>query len=201
MFPLAFGVVPERFQNSVVEFIKSRGMACSVYGAQILLDGLYSSNESGYALTLLTSTSDRGWWNMIRSGSTITMEAWDMKYKPNSDWNHAWGAAPANIITRQLWGIRPLEPGFRKALIRPQMGSLTSSQIKVPTIRGPVSASFRIINNTDLYSVDIPAGMEAEFDTGPSGYYKEVIANKKKLKHKTQIILLKSGHYDIELSK
>ena len=29
---------------------------------------------------------------MIRVGSTITLEAWDNKFKPNQDWNHAWGA-------------------------------------------------------------------------------------------------------------
>lgn len=41
MLPLAFGIVPEKHQQSVVDFIKSRGMACSVYGAQYLMDGLY----------------------------------------------------------------------------------------------------------------------------------------------------------------
>ena len=34
---------------------------------------------------------------MIEVGSTMTLEAWDAKYKPNLTWNHAWGAAPANI--------------------------------------------------------------------------------------------------------
>ena len=27
---------------------------------------------------------------MVESGTTITWEAWDMKCKPNQDWNHAW---------------------------------------------------------------------------------------------------------------
>ena len=62
-------------------------MACSVYGAQYLLEGLYFAGEADYALELMTSTSDRSWWNMIQSGSTMTMEAWDIKYKPNSAMN------------------------------------------------------------------------------------------------------------------
>jgi GH15 family glucan-1,4-alpha-glucosidase len=33
MFPLAFGLVPEKHIRSVSEFIRSRGMACSVYGS------------------------------------------------------------------------------------------------------------------------------------------------------------------------
>ena len=34
MFPLAMGVVPEEHRASVGEYIKTRGMAASVYGAQ-----------------------------------------------------------------------------------------------------------------------------------------------------------------------
>ena len=98
MFPLAFGLVPEKHRQSVVDFIRSRGMACSVYGSQFLLDGIYDAHDAEYGLKLLTSTAERSWYNMIRVGSTITLEAWDNKYKPNQDWNHAWGAAPANLI-------------------------------------------------------------------------------------------------------
>ena len=143
MFPLAFGLVPGKYDDNILKFIQSRGMACSVYGAQFLLDALYDYNDAQYALDLLTSTSDRSWYNMIRAGSTITMEAWDNKYKPNQDWNHAWGAAPANIIPRKLMGIEPLEPGFSKIRIKPQPGNLASAEIKYPTIRGPVLVSLR----------------------------------------------------------
>ena len=199
MFPLAFGLVPEENISSVIELIKSRGMACSVYGSQILLDGLYSVNEAEYALQLLTSTSDRSWWNMIRSGSTITLEAWDMKYKPNSDWNHAWGAAPANIITRQMWGIRPLEPGFRKALIKPQLGNLTSSSIRVPTIRGALTASYSLPGDeSKLFTVEIPSNMEAEFILAPEDL-KSARINKRKIKQTDGTIKLKPGKYTIEI--
>jgi hypothetical protein len=142
MFPLAFGLVEAKNVESVLGFIRSRGMACSVYGAQFLLDAVYNAHDAGYGLQLLTSTGERSWYNMIRSGSTITMEAWDNKYKPNQDWNHAWGAVPANIIPRKLMGIEPLEPGFGKIRIRPQPGSLEFAEIKHPTIRGDVSVSF-----------------------------------------------------------
>ena len=52
MFPLAFGLVPIEHQKSVIAFIKSRGMACSVYGAQYLLEALYLGNEDHFALDL-----------------------------------------------------------------------------------------------------------------------------------------------------
>lgn len=138
MFMLAFDLVPNERKAEVVSFIKSKGMACSVYGSQYLLEALYKNNEDQFALELMTATHDRSWWNMIKSGSTITMEAWDLKYKKNLDWNHAWGAAPANIISRFLLGVRPLEAGFKRVLIAPMPGDLISVSAKIPTIAGPI---------------------------------------------------------------
>lgn len=163
MFALAFGLVPESRKASVTEYVKSRGMACSVYGAQFLLDALYDQAEDEYALSLMNSTSLRSWYNMIRMGSTITTEAWDNVYKPNLDWNHAWGAVPANVIVRKLMGIEPLEPGFAKVRIRPQPGGLQRASIKFPTIRGSIYVAFE--KQADgSYSLDVklPPNMEAE---------------------------------------
>lgn len=62
MFPLAFDLVPAEHVKSVTTFIKSRGMACSVYGAQFLLEGLYNNNEALYATELISNTKgDRNW--------------------------------------------------------------------------------------------------------------------------------------------
>lgn len=85
---------------------------------------------------LLTSDAERSWYNMIRVGSTISLEAWDDKYKPNQDWNHAWGAAPANIVPRRLMGVVPTEPGFSRIEIRPQPAGLEKASLRMPTIRG-----------------------------------------------------------------
>jgi hypothetical protein len=163
MFALAFDLVPEDKRASVAAFLKSRGMACSVYGAQFLLEALYRNGDGAYALELMTAQHDRSWWNMIKVGSTITLEAWDYKYKNNLDWNHAWGAAPANIIPRYLLGIRPLEPGFRKVLVQPQPGSLKRASGTKPTIRGPIKVS---LENSETQPfelrIEIPPTMTAK---------------------------------------
>lgn len=164
MILLAFEVVPESRKQSVVDYVKTRGMACSVYGAQYLMEALYKAGEADYALDLMTATHDRSWYNMIKIGATITLEAWDMKYKKNADWNHAWGAAPANIIPRGLWGIQPITPGFGKVEIQPQMGKLQSSSIKVPTIKGEIKADFKKMNaRMSEYTIELPANVIGEF--------------------------------------
>ena len=141
MMALTFGLVPQKDRDRVMAFIRSRGMACSVYGSQFLMDATYMAGDADYGLSLLTSQSDRSWYNMIRAGSTMTMEAWDNKYKPNQDWNHVWGAVPANIIPRKLMGIEPLQPGWKTFRIRPQIGSLEWATIKMPTLKGDIHVS------------------------------------------------------------
>jgi len=200
MFPLAFGIVPGKNLKSVVSYIKSRGMACSVYGAQYLLEGLYLNGEADYALDLMTSTSDRSWWNMIKVGSTMALEAWDMKYKPNSDWNHSWGAAPANIITRCMWGIRPIQPGFAFVQIKPQLGRLTSGKIKVPTLKGAIIAEYlKIDNQYSSFIIELPKGMKGEFVL-PQGNQVKITVNKKQVKLINGHAILNPGLNRIEIS-
>ena len=199
MMPLAFGLVPEEHFESVVNYVKSRGMACSVYGAQFLMDGLYNAGEADYALDLLTDTSDRSWYNMIKIGSTITLEAWDNKYKNNLDWNHAWGAVPANVIPRGLWGIKPKTPGFGVATIKPQMSKLKSSEIEVPTVRGTIKGKYTY-NGARLqtYEIEIPGNMVAEFSlNGLEG--KDLIHNGEKVPSAFESIRLSPGKHTIQL--
>lgn len=139
LFPLALGVVTGAAAEPVAAYLKSRGMACSVYAAHFLVEALYRAGEANAALALLTGTGERSWAHMVYEvGTTMSMEAWDNRFKPNQDWNHAWGAAPASLIPRWLMGVRPLEPGFGKLLIQPQPGSLAFADLRLPTIRGTV---------------------------------------------------------------
>jgi alpha-L-rhamnosidase len=133
MFPLAFGLVHPERRERVAAFVQSRGMACSVYGAQFLMDALFDNGRGDRALELMTAPGERSWRHMVEDvGTTITLEAWDTKYKPNQDWNHAWGAAPANLLPRKVLGIEPLEPGIAKVMIWPRAGKLAWAKVKVP---------------------------------------------------------------------
>lgn len=162
MFALAFDLVPKERMAKVAAFVQSRGMACSVYGAQFLMEALYRSGQADYALSLLTAHTDRSWSHMLDVGSTLTLEAWDNRFKPNQDWNHAWGAAPANVIPRLLMGVEPIEPGFRRLRIHPQPGGLQQAALSLPTIRGTVYTDFKITPRQVHLHIAIPANTIAQ---------------------------------------
>ncbi len=163
MFPVAFGLAPPKHHAGLLEFIQSRGMACSPYGAPYLMDALFALGGAEHALALLTSEDSRSWMNMIRIGSTMTTEAWDMRYKRNLTWNHAWGASPAHTITRRIMGIVPVEPAFQKIRIQPRPGGLKEASIRTPTIRGPVEVRFENTPN-ELFRLEVvlPANTSGE---------------------------------------
>jgi alpha-L-rhamnosidase len=164
LFPLAFGLVPEGYKEDVVNFVKSKWMACGVYAANYLMEGLYNAEQGNYALQLMTNDSDRGWLNMIRVGATMTTEAWDIKYDPHDiSWSHAWSASPAHIIPRRIMGIEPAEPGFGKIIIKPEPGDLKWAKMKLPSIHGDIIVDLKQDAGTSFdLNTTIPANTTAK---------------------------------------
>lgn len=210
MFAYTFGLIPEGKQQKVLDFIASKEMACSVYGAQFLMDALYDGGKGESAEKLLLSTGERSWYNMIRSGSTIALEAWDIEFKPNLDWNHAWGAVPGNAIVRHLLGIQPLIPGFEKFIVKPHIYSLTTVESITPTIRGSISMNYKKKGDTTYHlRLAIPSNTEAEVylpvNKGKAidkiimnGANVKIKRNNKKINH-FYFGTLGSGTYDFEI--
>lgn len=162
LYPLAFGLVPEGQKATVLAYIKTKGMACGVYSSNYLLEGLYDAGEAEYAMSLLTSKSDRSWYNMLRVGATMTTEAWDNKYKTNNGWSHAWSSCPAHILPRKVMGIEPVEPGFSRVRIKPQPSGLSWANAKLPTIRGGIEAGFKDQPGRFDLTVNCPANVLAD---------------------------------------
>jgi alpha-L-rhamnosidase len=163
LFPLSFGLVPPDKRPKIAKWLAGRGMAASVYAAQYLLEALFENGEEADALSLITAPGDRSWRHMVDSGATITWEAWDQKYKPNQDWTHAWGAAPANLLPHLILGAQPLTAGWDRALIKPHIGTLTSAEGRIPTPHGEMSVGWKLDGNFIL-KLALPAGMTAKVE-------------------------------------
>ena len=158
MTAILCGLLNDDEVPAVADYVESRGLRCSIFGAHNMLESLYAAGRGDAALKLMTNPGLRGWYNGLRLGTTITLEAWDDSFKPNQDWNHIAGAAPGNAIPFGLMGIRPVEPGFSRVEIRPQIGDLEWAEMTLPTIRG--SIQMRVDGNS--LSLTVPANMQAD---------------------------------------
>lgn len=159
-YSAALGLVTEDQKESVKAFLDSfESLVAHQYGAQYVLEGMYEMNLDTKALKFMTD--DENWWSMITAGSTITTEFFPAKNN-GGDWNHAWGAAPANLIPRQLMGVQPIEPAFAKMQIKPQTGDLTSANLTLPTIRGNVLVDVTRTSSLYTITINIPANTKAK---------------------------------------
>lgn len=162
-FALAFGVPEAAEMPRVASYVASRGMACSVYCAAFLLNGLYAAGSGQAALDLLTSSSKTSWLNMINAGVGATSEAWDISMKGNLSHSHPWAASPAFVVPSGLFGIQALEPGYAKFRVKPQPGDLERASITVPTVRGTVGVAFdQASGGAFLMAVQIPGNTSAD---------------------------------------
>ena len=135
----------------------------------------------------------------------MTLEAWDPALKPNLDWNHAWGAAPSNLIARKLMGIEPLEAGFKRFRVKPQTASLEKARIKMPTPKGPVLLEIEGKDReTWQASLTVPAGTGAEFHVPFPGEVSAEGPGEAKPLHEEdgrQVLGLREGSWKLSVKK
>lgn len=167
-FPLALGVagqgtVADDVLRGLGQTLADGGMKVSVYGAQFLLDALFACGRADAAIGLMTSTATNSWLHMMDDlGATVVTEAWDPALKPNMTFSHAWASAPANVLPRQVLGVRVTEPGAAAVDVRPRPGPLTKVAGRVPTIRGPVEVSLdRTVDTGYRLEVEVPPNTSA----------------------------------------
>lgn len=165
IYPLAMGVVDNYdIAENLTDYILQKGIKTSIYGAQFLFDALYNSERGDIASLLYERKNTHSFYHIIKVlGCTLSPEAWDPKLKPNMTFSHPWGASPANIFVRGLFGIKPLEPGFSKMKIKIQPGNIEYAKIKTPTVKGVISCKFfKSDDGTYTYNISIPANSVAE---------------------------------------
>lgn len=106
--------------------------------------------ECGRLAEVLPAIRDR-WGDMLDRGATTAWETF-RGHLPGGvtvseafpegawtrSWCHAWSAMPAYLFSAFVLGVRPLEPGFRRALIAPQLCDLRWAAGRVPTPHGAI---------------------------------------------------------------
>jgi alpha-L-rhamnosidase len=121
--------------------------------------------QRGQLPLVLNTLRDR-WGDMLDKGATTTWELFSGFEAMNGlwtrSWCHGWSAYPAYLLSAYALGVRPLEVGFARALIAPQLCDLTWAEGRVPTPHGPIAV--RVENGPAgwVAQVFLPEGVAAE---------------------------------------
>jgi hypothetical protein len=119
--------------------------------------------ERGQMAQVLNPIRDR-WGDMLDKGATTAWETFS-GYEVGRwtrSWCHAWSAFPAYLLSAFVLGVRPLEPGYRRALIAPQLGDLSWAEGRVPTPQGAIAVRVEKNGPGSVIQVTLPEGVAAE---------------------------------------
>jgi len=100
------------------------------------------------------------WGGMVDSGLTTTAEYMPISGDWGSSVGHPWGASPVIYLVRNVAGLDPLEPGWRRVAFRPRLADLKEVHLTVPTPLGDVVADLHQDGNGIGGTLSCPAGMD-----------------------------------------
>lgn len=146
---------PETHRALMTRTLREKALTqCSVAMAFYLFRavekaGLYRETEALWA----------PWRKMLRNRLT-TCEEDQVNDCARSDC-HAWGAVALYELPSAVLGVRPAEPGYRKALVRPLLGHLSAASGSVITPHGEIHVAWeRGANGALSLEVNGPASLE-----------------------------------------
>jgi hypothetical protein len=88
-------------------------------------------------------------------------EDWECRPDSGSQWSHC-PVAPVYVLYMSVAGIRPLQPGFTRCEIRPQLADLGDLDLTARTVRGPIRVASKGSAGRREVTVSVPAGCTGE---------------------------------------
>lgn len=130
----------------------------SPYFEKYICEALFQMGYPEDALTRLKKRFDK----MVRSDITTLWEGWSIGSATwgGGTYNHAWSGGGLTLLSQYVAGIEPLEAGYTKVRIRPQLGLLEEVEAKLETPQGPLTVSIKKQGQELTINYQAPKGME-----------------------------------------
>lgn len=165
-YALTYGVFTnQQMADEMCEFVYNKckdEFKGSVYVTYFILKGLFVGNHGDLAEKLIVNpkvgTNVKTFASLLDDlNCTITPEAWGHAHKGNMTLSHPWGASPGCSLVQGTFGIMPTSGGFDTFTIKLQPGDISSANIKTPTMKGEVSASYTNGNEEGIKNLKMEA--------------------------------------------
>ncbi len=168
-FSVLSGLLPE------TEYCSAKN---SLLGTDMIAVGTpYMAGFENLALAKLGAVPDmmqrtRNYWGgMLERGATTFWEGYDPEEKGDEMWIfyrrpfgkslcHAWSAGPAAFLPQGIIGLTPLDDGWKRFSISPQLGDLSWLAVTFPTPHGDIS----IVIQDNVIQMCIPDGVVCEYN-------------------------------------
>lgn len=110
-----------------------------------LLESIITNQDDERFIDLIKND----WGFMIQKGCNTFWEMWTY-IQPDGRLTrshcHGWSAAPTYMLSEYVLGVRPLEPGYKKALINPHPCNIEWCRGDVPTPYGSIHVEWEVVD-------------------------------------------------------
>ena len=173
ILPLAFGMVPEGFEELVFESIVDKmedeydgHVSTGVIGIQHLMRTLTDCGRGDLALKIASDDTYPSWGYMVRNGATTIWELWNGNTADpamNSG-NHVMLLGDLILWEYEyLGGIRALEPGYGTIQLKPYpIQGLDFVNCAYESVSGRIESCWKNDGDKFEWDITIPANTEAE---------------------------------------
>jgi alpha-L-rhamnosidase len=133
-----------------VKAVLANHQSASPYLEKYVLEALFVMGDAGAALTRMRQR----YAEMIQDPSTTLFEIWQRT--PSYTTDHAWAGGPLTLLSEYVAGIQPIEPGYQRFRVLPQLGDLTRVSATVAARPGPIRVNISAVQQHLEMSVEVP---------------------------------------------
>jgi len=155
------GILTETIPKSLVGDCFNAMLSCkniaqtTIYYSFYLLETFHLMNRGDLIIDKVCEIN-----KLVQNGFKTTIE----KPEPSRSDCHAWGAHPIFHLHASLAGIRPLEPGFSKLLVKPSPGDLSRLDSELPHPQGTVCVKLSFDGDACCGSISLPGTVQGVFE-------------------------------------
>jgi alpha-L-rhamnosidase len=186
ILPLWFDMVPKGLENKVLENIVDKTVnecgghvSTGVIGIQQLMRALTEYGRGDLAFQIASNDTYPSWGYMVRNGATTIWELWNGNTADpamNSG-NHVMLLGDLILWEYEyLGGIRALEPGYSKILLKPYpIEGLSFVNCTFKSVSGRIESHWKREGNRFDWDITIPANTTAEIQMPTADGYQSAI--------------------------
>ncbi len=172
-------------QQRLASLVEESGrmLGTGLAGTNLICDALTDAGRIDLAYSLLLQENCPSWLYTVRQGATTIWERWD-SIRPDgsvnpgemTSFNHYALGAIGDWMHRNVAGLSPMEPGYRRILFRPRPGGgIRSASASHETPYGLSAISWDCEHARIRVSVEVPVGTTALI-VFPNGSSAELVA-------------------------
>jgi alpha-L-rhamnosidase len=160
----------EHAGRRLLHLVAHRGFHISTgfVGTPIICDALVRAGSMDYAYHLLLQDELPSWLYPVSMGATTIWERWDSMLPDGTinpgdmtSFNHYALGAVADFLHREVAGLAPAAPGWRRIRFAPKPGGgLSHARARYESVLGTAACAWRRDGTTLTIEVEVPVGAD-----------------------------------------